>query len=148
EPFLVASTLALVVAQRLTRRVCVTCRESVTPDPAVLGTLRARPDFDRTVRVLHAEGVLGASDDPLSDVRYNRGTGCAQSNGSGFRGRLGVFEIFEIGDRIRAMIMERRDASAIHAEAIASGMKTMFEDGLAKALLGDTTLEEVFRVAL
>ncbi|MBI3629189.1 MAG: type II/IV secretion system protein [Candidatus Rokubacteria bacterium] len=148
EPFLVASTLALVVAQRLMRRVCVACRESVTPDPAVLSTLRARPDFDRTVQVLQSDGVLGASGDPLSNIRFFRGKGCAQCQGGGFRGRLGVFEIFEIGDRTRAMIMERRDASAIHAEAIASGMKTMFEDGLAKALLGETTLGEVFRVAL
>ncbi len=56
--------------------------------------------------------------------------------------------LFEIDDRIRSMIMERRDAAAIHRETLAKGMKTMFEDGLAKALLGETTLEEVFRVAL
>ncbi len=148
EPFLVASTLALAVAQRLTRRICVACRESVTPDAAVLTALRARPDFDRTIRVLQSEGVLGAAGDPLSNIRFFRGKGCAQCNGSGFRGRAGVFELFEIDDRIRSMIMERRDAAAIHRETLAKGMKTMFEDGLAKALLGETTLEEVFRVAL
>ena len=148
EPFLVASTLALAMAQRLVRRICVSCRESVTPDPPVLAALRARPDFERTLEVLQAEGVLGRSGDPLADIRLFRGKGCAQCNGSGFRGRAGVYELFEIDERIRGMIMERRDAASIRAEAIARGMKTMFQDGLAKALLGDTTLEEVFRVAL
>jgi type II secretory ATPase GspE/PulE/Tfp pilus assembly ATPase PilB-like protein len=59
-----------------------------------------------------------------------------------------MFEVFQIDDDIRRMIMERRDGAVIRAAAIAAGMKTMFQDGLAKALLGDTTLEEVFRVAL
>jgi type II secretory ATPase GspE/PulE/Tfp pilus assembly ATPase PilB-like protein len=148
EPFLLASTLALAVAQRLVRRICISCRESVVPDAAIVETLRARPDFDRTIEVLRAEGVLGTSGDPLAAIRLFRGRGCAQCSGSGFRGRAGIFELFEIDDRIRSMIMERRDATRIRAEAIAGGMKTMFQDGLAKALLGETTLEEVFRVAL
>lgn len=148
EPFLLASTLALVVAQRLVRRICVTCRESFVPEGAVLRTLESRPDFAATVRVLREQGVLGQADDPLAGVRLFRGKGCRQCHGSGFRGRLGVFELFEVDDAIRGMIMERCDASAIRAAAIARGMKTMFQDGLAKMLLGETTLEEVFRVAL
>jgi len=63
-------------------------------------------------------------------------------------GRLGVFEAFPIEAPIRQMIMEVADGGAIRAAAIAAGMKTMFQDGLAKAFLGETTLEEVFRVAL
>ncbi|MGH8064905.1 MAG: hypothetical protein ACRERE_06610 [Candidatus Entotheonellia bacterium] len=81
-------------------------------------------------------------------IRLFRGKGCAQCHGSGFRGRLGVFELFEISDHIRSMIMERQDTSAIRAEAITRGMKTMFQDGIAKAFFGETTLEEVFRVAV
>ena len=148
EPFLVASTLALAVAQRLVRRICVRCRESVTPDPALVGSLHARADFDRTVAVLRSEGMLGAGDDPLAALRMFRGRGCPQCSGTGFRGRVGVFELFEVDDAIRALVMERRDASLIRAAAIDRGMKTMFQDGLAKALLGETTLHEVFRVAL
>src|SRR5205823_4347655 len=90
EPFLLASTLALVVAQRLVRRICLSCRESVAPDETVLRAVRARPDFEQTVTVLRAEGVLRAADDPLAGVRFFRGAGCAQCDGSGFRGRLGV----------------------------------------------------------
>ncbi|MFQ5899416.1 MAG: GspE/PulE family protein [Candidatus Methylomirabilia bacterium] len=148
EPFLLASTLSLVVAQRLVRRVCLTCRESASPEPAVMKALQARPDFDDTIRVLQAEGVLGRTADPLSGIRLFRGRGCPQCHGSGFRGRLGVFELFEVNDQIRGMIMERQSASAIRAAAIAAGMKTLFQDGLAKVVLGETTLEEVFRVAL
>jgi general secretion pathway protein E len=114
----------------------------------VLKALHARPDFDRTIHVLQAQGVLSKGGDPLSGIRLFRGRGCPQCHGSGFRGRLGVFELFEIDDHLRGMIMERQDNSAIRAAAIAGGMKTMFQDGLAKVFFGETTLEEVFRVAL
>jgi type II secretory ATPase GspE/PulE/Tfp pilus assembly ATPase PilB-like protein len=148
EPFLLASTLSLVVAQRLVRRICVGCRESVVADASTLKALRARPDFDRTIEVLQEQGVLGKGDDPIAGIRLFRGKGCAQCHGSGFRGRLGVFELFEINDHIRSMIMERQDTSVIRAQATAGGMKTMFQDGIAKAFFGETTLEEVFRVAV
>lgn len=148
EPFLIASTLSLVVGQRLVRRICVNCRESVDADDTWLQALRRRPDFDRTVELLQKDGVLGGGDDPLAAVRVFRGKGCLQCGWRGFRGRLGVFELFEIDDGIRRLIMERADASAIREAAIARGMKTMFQDGLGKVFLGETTLEEVFRVAL
>jgi type II secretory ATPase GspE/PulE/Tfp pilus assembly ATPase PilB-like protein len=113
----------------------------------VVAALRGRPDFAHTVRVLRAQGVLGSADDPLTGIRFYRGRGCRQCNHTGFRGRIGVFELFETDDQIRRMIMERQDVGTVRTEAIARGMRTMFEDGLAKALLGDTTLEEVYRVA-
>lgn len=124
------------------------CRESVVPEASILKALCSRPDFDRTVQVLRHQGVLGKGDDPLSGIRLFRGKGCAQCHGSGFPGRLGVFELFEISDHVRSMIMERQDTSAIRAEAITRGMKTMFQDGIAKAFFGETTMEEVFRVAV
>jgi type IV pilus assembly protein PilB len=148
EPFLLASTLSLVIAQRLVRRLCVRCRESMAADASVLKALRARPDFEHMIQILQAQGVLGKGDDPFAGLRLFRGKGCPQCHGSGFRGRLGVFELFEINDHFRSMIMEREDTSAIRAEAIAGGMKTMFQDGIAKAFIGETTLEEVFRVAV
>jgi type IV pilus assembly protein PilB len=148
EPFLLASTLTFVIAQRLARRICTSCRESVTPDPATLAALRSRPDFEQTIATLRRDGVLGQTDDPYSVLRLYRGRGCRQCNSTGFRGRVAVFELFEVDDQIRGMIVERRDGAAIRTAAIAAGMKTIFQDGLTKALLGDTTIEEVFRVAL
>ena len=148
EPFLLASTLVLVVAQRLVRRICVGCRESRPVDQGTAAALRGRPDFDRLIAGLRKEGLLGEADDPLAGVRTFKGKGCHQCNGSGFRGRLGVFELFSVDDEIRQMIVGSPDGAAIRAAAIAAGMKTMFQDGLAKVLLGETTLEEVFRVAV
>jgi type II secretory ATPase GspE/PulE/Tfp pilus assembly ATPase PilB-like protein len=148
EPFLVASTLSLVTAQRLVRRICMSCRESQEPDPALLRTLSTRPDFAHTVRVLQEQGILRQADDPLAGVRIFRGKGCRQCHTSGFRGRLGVFELLELDDEIRSMVMERRAASSIRQVAIGKGMTTIFQDGLAKVFLGETTLEEVVRVAL
>ena len=148
EPFLLASTLVMVLAQRLVRRICMACRESFDGDATRVAAVRARPDFERTLGVLRSEGVLGVADDLSGGVRLFRGQGCQQCAGSGFRGRVGIFEVFQIDDDIRRMIMERRDGAVIREAAVAAGMKTMFQDGLAKVLLGDTTLEEVFRVAL
>jgi type IV pilus assembly protein PilB len=148
EPFLLASTLVLVMAQRLARRICVACRESAAPEPRALAALRARPDFEHTVRGLQAQGVLGPGPDPLAAVRVFQGRGCAQCQGSGFRGRIGLFELFSVDDEARRLIMERKDGGAIRAAAIQAGMRTMYEDGLAKVLLGETTLEEVYRVAI
>jgi general secretion pathway protein E len=148
EPFLLASTLVMVLAQRLVRRICMACRESFDGDATRLAALRARPDFDRTLGVLRSEGVLGVADNLSAGVRLFRGKGCQQCAGTGFRGRVGIFEVFKIDDDIRRMVMERRDGAVIREAAVTAGMKTMFQDGLAKALLGNTTLEEVFRVAL
>jgi type II secretory ATPase GspE/PulE/Tfp pilus assembly ATPase PilB-like protein len=148
EPFLVASTLSLVIGQRLVRRICAACRESVEPDALFLQALRTRPDFEETISALRAQGVLGQGEDPLAGIRLFRGKGCRACSGTGFRGRLGVYELFEVDQTIRTMIMERRDAGAIRRAKIAVGMKTMFQDGLAKVLMGETTLEEVSRVAM
>ena len=69
-------------------------------------------------------------------------------NPVGYRRRLAVFELFEVDEEIRVLIRERRDAATLRAAAVARGMKSMFEDGLAKVLLGETTLEEVYRVTV
>ncbi len=148
EPFLAASTLSLIVAQRLVRRICLACRVSIPPDERVLGMLRRRADFDHTTAVLQQRGALGSGEDPWSGVRFFQGSGCPQCNSSGFRGRVGVFELYEVDAAARELIMERASATALRAAALANGMTTMFQDGLAKALLGDTTVDEVFRAAL
>jgi type IV pilus assembly protein PilB len=148
EPYLVASTLALVTAQRLVRKICTSCRESVDPDPESLSPLRSRADFGRVIQVLRDQGVLSKGDEALFKMRLFRGRGCGQCNGTGFRGRIGVFELLEIDDETRGMIMARQDAASIRAAAMAKGMRTMLQDGLTKVFLGQTTLDEVFRVAL
>jgi type II secretory ATPase GspE/PulE/Tfp pilus assembly ATPase PilB-like protein len=148
EPYLLASSLTLVVAQRLARRICKNCRESVVPSERVNERISTKEDFPQTLRVLRAQGMLSQASTTLSGIRFYQGKGCIQCQGSGFVGRIGVFELFEVDDEIRDMIMQRKPAPAIRSAAIAKGMKTMFQDGLAKAILGETTVDEVMRVAL
>lgn len=148
EPYLLSSSLSLVVAQRLVRRICKNCRESVAPSTRMLESIQSRSDFSETVAVLQRQGILRTTHDGLSGVRFYQGKGCEQCQGSGFTGRVGLFELFEVDEDIRDLIMQRRPASFIRSTAIMKGMKTMFQDGLAKAFMGETTVEEVFRVAI
>ena len=92
--------------------------------------------------------MLGTGPDPLAEASTFHGKGCEQCRGGGFRGRVGIFELFEINDQMRQRIMERQDGGSIRAAAAAAGMRTMFGDGLAKVFLGETTLAEVYRVAM
>jgi type IV pilus assembly protein PilB len=148
EPFLIASSLSMVIAQRLVRRVCVNCRETLPADSPDMDTLRARPEITTTLLTLQEDGVLGAGDDQLSAMRLFRGKGCPQCNGTGYRGRVGVFEILEIDREIRQLILERRDVAAIRDCAVRNGMRTMFADALGKVFLGETTVHELVRVSM
>ncbi|HEX4182672.1 MAG TPA: ATPase, T2SS/T4P/T4SS family [Caulobacteraceae bacterium] len=122
EPFLITSTLNAVLAQRLVRRLCPNCRESFTP----------------TAETFEALGVGHAGFE-----RLWRPVGCALCGHSGFRGRIAVLELLVVNAETERLVLTRADARVIQA---ASGMRTMLEDGLAKAGAGMTTLEEVLRV--
>ena len=149
EPYLLASTMTVVVAQRLARRLCTSCRETVPISNDVMKVIEERSDFEQLVGALRRRGVIGrASSEPFSGVSLFRGHGCAQCNGTGFRGRVGIFEVLEVTETQRRLIMERKPGSAIRAQAITDGMVTLFQDGVGKALLGETTIEEVFRAAV
>lgn len=135
-PFLVGSVLELVIAQRLVRKICQTCIYSYEVDPSVRKTI---------------EEQLAALD--ITDGRTKapkivyKGKGCSTCGMTGYRGRLGIFEMFEIGDAIKKIITaEHFDLEALRKGARDAGMRTMFEDGLAKVEVGQTTLEEVLRV--
>jgi len=125
EPYLVASSLEMVLAQRLVRLVCPHCREAFVPDD--LDALR-REFGDETIQVLY------------------RGRGCRQCQGSGYLGRTGVFEVMPVSEAIRAMILERVSAGEIRRQAAAQGMRSLREDGWRLVKTGKTTLAEVLRV--
>lgn len=129
KPFLVAASLRATMAQRLVRRVCPHCARPYTPD----------------ARELLA---LGATPEQLEGATFRRGAGCEHCNGTGYRGRMGIFEIFLISDDIRAMIYENASAARLRARARQDGMRTMREDGIRKVLAGLTTIEEVVSVTV
>jgi general secretion pathway protein E/type IV pilus assembly protein PilB len=124
EPFLVASTVEGVMAQRLVRTICPHCTEEFKPD-----VLELPADFPKS------EGL-----------RLRRGAGCRGCHGTGFRGRTGVFELMVTGESIREMCVQRLNASAIRRQALKEGMITLRQDGWRKVLQGITTIEEVARV--
>jgi general secretion pathway protein E len=128
EPFLAASSLICILAQRLVRLICPHCKESYTPS-AQEGS--------------YFEDGVNAMAPPS---RLFRGRGCVKCMGKGYLGRTGILELLEVTPEIRSMIVERKDAKSIRAAAIRTGFKTLRADGINKIINGITTLEEVLRV--
>jgi type II secretory ATPase GspE/PulE/Tfp pilus assembly ATPase PilB-like protein len=129
EPYLLASSIVGVLAQRLVRKVCTTCSRPRAPLPGELESL----------------GLGGAAG---AEVGLKHGAGCAECRGTGYRGRLGIFELLLVDDAVRERIQLRASAAAIKAAALEQGMQTLRGDGIAKALAGLTTPEEVVRVTV
>jgi type IV pilus assembly protein PilB len=132
EPFLLASSVTSIVAQRIVRKVCDNCKKPYSPSPEAISDIKA---------------VLGKLKDVNNDAKLYKGEGCAQCNDTGYVGRMGIFEIIKISEKVAKLILERSPASAIAAQAIDEGMITMKQDGYLKALEGISTIEEVIRVA-
>ncbi|TSC72648.1 MAG: Uncharacterized protein G01um101438_365 [Parcubacteria group bacterium Gr01-1014_38] len=132
EPFLLASSVNVVIGQRLVRRICRDCLVS-----------RELSDQERDVllRQLHATSAVRAEVE--SRPRVYGGQGCARCNGLGYLGRIGIFEVIAIDDEIRPLIMRKASAAELRERAIARGMTTMLEDGVRKVFQGVTTLEEL-----
>jgi general secretion pathway protein E len=129
EPYLVASSLVGVLAQRLVRRVCSSCGAPHTPDPTELEALGHHPTLDE-----------------LS--RYRKGPGCTACRGTGYHGRVGCFELLVADESIRRLVATQATASQINDAARAGGMITLTDDALTKVGQGKTTLEEVMRVSM
>jgi type IV pilus assembly protein PilB len=125
EPYLLASVLVGIVAQRLVRLICPDCSE------------RAAYPAEMIER-------FGLSSDP--GLSFHRGRGCGRCRGTGYRGRAGVFEVLAIDAAMQALVRDRADARVVRQAAVRAGMKTLREDALAKAILQQTTLEEVWRL--
>ncbi len=126
EDYLVTSTVSGVLAQRLVRKLCPHCREAYQPLPELVSQLRL-PQAGDTAPTLY------------------RPRGCEQCRG-GYRGRIGVFEFLPLTDKIRRLVLSRATAHDIHRAGIEEGMSAMYDDGLAKAIAGITSVEEVLRV--
>lgn len=126
EPFLVASSLVMIVAQRLCRRICLHCKEEVKIPKEVIERLNY----------------------PIPNgTKFYHGKGCEACRETGYRGRLGVTEILEVDDQVRDMLLRNQTSDAIKAYAQkGQGMLTLWEDILEKFIAGETTLEEVYRV--
>jgi type IV pilus assembly protein PilB len=127
EPFLVSSSVLLILAQRLARKICTQCKEEEKLPPAAL--LK-----------------VGFSNEVAETVKCYRGKGCPSCNGTGYRGRVALYEVMPIKDELKELILEGASTSEIKKTAIRLGMKTLRMSGLTKVAEGVTTLEETMRV--
>jgi len=130
EPYLVASAIDCVVAQRLLRKLCDRCREAYEPTEAQL-VEAGFPEYQwEEIDVLH------------------RAVGCQNCAKTGYRGRIGLYEVMQVTEEIERMAVERSSSETMRQLAIEQGMQTLRQDGLEKARLGMTSIEEVLRVVL
>ena len=128
EPYLVASSLIGVAAQRLVRMNCLHCREPYTEKPEILREIGIDPDLAKQYPIM-------------------RGRGCPECRGVGYKGRSGIYELLTVDDTVRRMIIERSPASHIKSHGVKNqAMITMLADGRNKVLQGETTIQEVLRV--
>jgi type II secretory ATPase GspE/PulE/Tfp pilus assembly ATPase PilB-like protein len=127
EPFLVTGSLIGVLAQRLVRVICPTCKEAYTPPPDALRRLGLDPDEN-------------------SELELHRGKGCDSCRQTGYRGRTGVYELMVMNDRLRALVLAGSSADQIGSGAREDGMRTLRDDGVQKVMEGITTVEELLRV--
>lgn len=128
EPYLVAATLLMSLAQRLVRRICENCKETYTPSSEVLKAL----------------GI----EENMGKVKFCRGKGCPQCHHTGYRGRVALYELMVITDKLRDLILQRAPSNLIKEQAIKEGMQTLRQAGIKKILQGVTTVEEVLSVTV
>jgi general secretion pathway protein E len=128
EDYLVTSTVNGVMAQRLVRRLCQVCRKKRPLQAEIIERLGLKP-------------LLNGHEPAFYDA-----VGCEECHGSGYRGQMAVIEVLPVSDAIRRLILAHAEAREIQRVAVEEGMRTMYQDGLLKALDGDTTIEEVLRV--
>ena len=129
KPFLVASSVRAIMAQRLVRRVCKKCAQPYTPSPTEVRMLNLDESF-------------------IKNSNFMKGRGCPECGGSGYKGRVGIYEIFLVGEEIQHLIYGKESSHTIREAARKSGMRTLREDGLRKAAAGTTTLEEVLQTTI
>ncbi|MEO0261337.1 MAG: ATPase, T2SS/T4P/T4SS family [candidate division WOR-3 bacterium] len=127
EPFLIASTLLVVSSQRLVRKICESCKVPYQPEKAILYELSPNPE------------------EVFKGVTFYKGSGCKKCHGTGYKGRIGLFEVLPVTKRIRELILEKAPTHIIEKAAIEEGMLTLRESGIRKIKAGVTTPEEIIK---
>jgi type IV pilus assembly protein PilB len=139
ENFLIASTVNIVIAQRLVRKICMNCIQSVEGDEIQQQIIDEYPEMKEFVMKFTKKKTT-------KGVRTFKGKGCHVCHQSGYFGRIGIFEVMAVSETIKEAIMKNANADQIRESAVKEGMPTMLQDGVRRVLAGQTTLEEVLRV--
>ncbi|MET0779284.1 MAG: type II/IV secretion system protein, partial [Candidatus Saccharimonadales bacterium] len=168
EPFLIASTIRIVIGQRLVRRLCSDCREHYTPDDVQMEQLTRSFQLDgaesmERIHVLEEQALksgVGKVADIEPDAKADLSTtgtsihrlwrahegGCNTCNHTGYKGRIGIYEVLKTSPAVQKLIVSNGTSEQMENTAIQEGMLTMQKDGFIKALRGETTIEEILRV--
>lgn len=134
EPFLINSSLNVVVAQRLCRKICPSCKEVIEIDKANLDI--AKLEMDK----------LPNTETKPAKLQFFQGKGCSDCSQTGYKGRIGIFEVLELTNDMKDMVAKKASGTEINEKAVQNGMVTLRQDGIMKAIDGLTSLEEVWRV--
>jgi len=138
-PYLLSSTLELVIAQRLVRKICDHCKVEDTVDAETIDGIKL---------ILSKANLEGEIDPALvNGMKFYKGAGCVECNKTGYHGRVGLYEVLRIDNKIRKGIFNQMSTLDIQDMALGNGMLTLEQDGILKALQGNTSLEEVYRVS-
>ncbi len=146
EPFLIASTVNVIIAQRLVRKICKNCIMSYKIDKEMESQLEKHFNVPELMSSLKKQGILTDNKKNLSSMLFYKGKGCKHCGNTGYKGRIGIYEVLEINEEISEAILKRASAEEINKMAEKNGMINMLQDGFMKIKQGKTTLEEIIRV--
>jgi type IV pilus assembly protein PilB len=137
KPFLIPASLNLVIAQRLVRRLCPYCKEPYEPSPEMIESAK---------KIFSLISAKSGVDIPKKISKFYKAKGCEKCNGLGYKGRIGIFELFTINDTIEKLILKQATSYELRAKAMEEGMLTLMQDSMLRVIEGITSLEEVQRV--
>lgn len=145
--FLISSTVNLIVSQRLVRKICIDCIESYKVDKKTLDEINKYFDIKHILKILANEKAIVNENQKFESLLFYRGKGCKKCGNSGYKGRIGIYEILEINFKIQRLINKNASVLDIVKQAKEDNMLRLLEDGFIKAKNGITTIEEVIRVS-
>ena len=141
QPFLITATVNLIIAQRLVRKICEHCKKEIIPPPVTEKKLRT------AIASMNMKQRAKLKIDENTPLKIFKGTGCSKCSQTGYKGRIGLYEVLEMNNKIREMLLKNATSAEIEKVAIESGMKTLEHDGVERILGGITTPEEVYSAA-
>jgi type IV pilus assembly protein PilB len=149
ESFLIASTVNVIIAQRLVRRLCPDCRKEYKLNEKEIKSLSQNFDTEKIMEMFKKAKILGdkiKKNDKWSDIKFYKANGCDQCSKEGYHGRIGIFEVLELDEDMEKIISQKATSEELENKARERGMVTMVEDGFIKAVQGITSIEEILRV--
>src|SRR3989338_5645026 len=147
EPYLIASTVNNIIGQRLVRKICQDCKKKYVLDKKTVESLEQNFHLKILLEVMKKEGVIAVSTKSFATLDFYKGEGCEKCGDTGYKGRMGIFEVLPVDQNITKLILAKASSGELEEQAVNTGMVLMWQDGFIKAHEGLTTIDEVIRVS-